>query len=372
MSHFLVLVPAKDEKELDQKLLPYYEHGCSRHYDELIKPYLEFKVEYHKDKFEVGAQEILNSIHNQDLKNEFATLFKEGLYTQIFESYDGGELGPDGHWGYWHNPNAKWDWYVVGGRWSGVLDTYDPKSEPLNWKICSICHGTGDRPGWVTYKIDPQKPGEKLRVFVDDWAKKCDGCNACQGRGVVLKHSGFFVSHGGDALLMGEIDWKALAQEQLELKMALYHDYHTAWKKAESKFSWDDFSEEEITKETEMYSKKSKRDENFRNTYTDLKSWLLSRKVDSILAEEYDIFKLWSFDEIQDFHTLSADEYQKKFKVQALSFAFIDLEGQWHERAERGFWAMTGDDIPDYNEKFWKFIESLQPNQRIYAVDCHI
>jgi len=22
-------------------------------------------------------------------------------------------------WGYWHNPNAKWDWYSLGGRWKG-------------------------------------------------------------------------------------------------------------------------------------------------------------------------------------------------------------------------------------------------------------
>lgn len=26
-----------------------------------------------------------------------------------------------GQWGYWENPNAKWDWYVIGGRWGGML-----------------------------------------------------------------------------------------------------------------------------------------------------------------------------------------------------------------------------------------------------------
>jgi hypothetical protein len=24
-------------------------------------------------------------------------------------------------YGYWANPNSKWDWYVVGGRWNGLL-----------------------------------------------------------------------------------------------------------------------------------------------------------------------------------------------------------------------------------------------------------
>lgn len=26
-----------------------------------------------------------------------------------------------GRKGYWHNPNAKWDWYELGGRWRGTL-----------------------------------------------------------------------------------------------------------------------------------------------------------------------------------------------------------------------------------------------------------
>jgi len=27
----------------------------------------------------------------------------------------------DGNYGYWTNPNAKWDWYLLGGRWSGFF-----------------------------------------------------------------------------------------------------------------------------------------------------------------------------------------------------------------------------------------------------------
>jgi hypothetical protein len=27
----------------------------------------------------------------------------------------------NGCWGYWSNPNAKWDWWTVGGRWSGSM-----------------------------------------------------------------------------------------------------------------------------------------------------------------------------------------------------------------------------------------------------------
>lgn len=30
--------------------------------------------------------------------------------------------------GYWYNPKSKWDWYVIGGRWGGLLKTLDGQS----------------------------------------------------------------------------------------------------------------------------------------------------------------------------------------------------------------------------------------------------
>lgn len=36
---------------------------------------------------------------------------------------DGYKQHPDdpNRWGYWENPNRKWDWYSLGGRWNGSL-----------------------------------------------------------------------------------------------------------------------------------------------------------------------------------------------------------------------------------------------------------
>ena len=30
--------------------------------------------------------------------------------------------------GYWHNPNARWDWWEIGGRWRGLLRLLPGKS----------------------------------------------------------------------------------------------------------------------------------------------------------------------------------------------------------------------------------------------------
>lgn len=49
-------------------------------------------------------------------------------YRETYETFEKfakdwhGSSGPDkktGRYGYWRNPNAKWDWWTIGGRWSG-------------------------------------------------------------------------------------------------------------------------------------------------------------------------------------------------------------------------------------------------------------
>lgn len=43
-------------------------------------------------------------------------------FEQFLKSWGGYERDPKtGRFGYWENPNKKWDWWVVGGRWGGLL-----------------------------------------------------------------------------------------------------------------------------------------------------------------------------------------------------------------------------------------------------------
>jgi len=44
-----------------------------------------------------------------------------------------GELNKEGSTieGYWENPNAEWDWHVLGGRWTGFFELKDPKKGQL-------------------------------------------------------------------------------------------------------------------------------------------------------------------------------------------------------------------------------------------------
>ena len=108
MSHFTVLVPAKDETELLDRLTPYYEYGCSDEMDERVKPYLEFKIDWPaKDMAEVAG-----AIRDDDTPPGLTD-------AQVVVWAEGGEVDEAGNVGRWTNPNAKWDWYTVGGRWDG-------------------------------------------------------------------------------------------------------------------------------------------------------------------------------------------------------------------------------------------------------------
>jgi hypothetical protein len=63
--------------------------------------------------------------HQRNLEDEkeYARLLEEGKYEEIVSLWYGSTRDKFGNWGYWYNPNAKWDWWVIGGRWKGFLVT---------------------------------------------------------------------------------------------------------------------------------------------------------------------------------------------------------------------------------------------------------
>lgn len=95
-----------------------------------------------------------------------------------------------------------WDWWVIGGRWTGEHDGYDPTKDPVNIENCGSCNGTGDRPGWVKYV-------DGVRTFTGDggndgaWSKQCNGCNGCHGAGRSVKFS--YAPHAEDIMALKKI-----------------------------------------------------------------------------------------------------------------------------------------------------------------------
>lgn len=99
MSHFTVMVIGENPEE---QLAPYQENNMG----DCPEEYLVFI-----DKTE-------------DLKSEWGKLTEDDRSEyEDFNSFamEDGYEDHDGKYGYFENPNAKWDWYLLGGRWSGFL-----------------------------------------------------------------------------------------------------------------------------------------------------------------------------------------------------------------------------------------------------------
>lgn len=84
--------------------------------------------------------------------------------------------------------NAFWDWWQVGGRWTGFFaPDYDPTTDPRNLETCDLCAGTGTR-DWSGTDVS------------EEWIEECGGCNGCRGVGVRVKWSTRWAPHELDRI----------------------------------------------------------------------------------------------------------------------------------------------------------------------------
>lgn len=90
-----------------------------------------------------------------------------------------------------YNPKSQWDWFVIGGRWTGELSGYEPTQDPKNKRTCTFCGGTGKR--------------TDMEV--------ANGCNCCGGTGIETLWPTEWGSHDGDIMPLSAFDLRKMADE---------------------------------------------------------------------------------------------------------------------------------------------------------------
>lgn len=112
MSHFTVLVvDTNNEKSVDEWMEPFYE-GLEE--DRLLDWSVQDVLKYFKE-------------HNVDFPYDHVDESNLVEYLERAEEleFDTSEHDNEGNLYYLGNNNAKWDWYQIGGRWSGMLRKLD-------------------------------------------------------------------------------------------------------------------------------------------------------------------------------------------------------------------------------------------------------
>jgi len=112
MSHYAVAVIHKENQDIDEMLARYSEHLE-------VEPYIQrTKEEVIQDAKDRRDRMIAQNRQDEEWVQVYINAkTDEELYKCEVDDYvdeDGNELST-------YNPDSKWDWYVVGGRWGGLL-----------------------------------------------------------------------------------------------------------------------------------------------------------------------------------------------------------------------------------------------------------
>lgn len=123
-----------------------------------------------KYEFPAGTEDV--EVPYKEIYPDFVTYVRE--YHSVEKYKEGDKLG------YEHNPDAKWDWYQVGGRWTGFFKLKD-NADVNNFDI--------SEPGCMTPQAD----------------------------------IGY-----ADIVLKGDVDWDEMIKEYQEKRLVHYRQWHNA------------------------------------------------------------------------------------------------------------------------------------------------
>lgn len=195
MSHFTVLVVTDSPEDLEKTLQPFHEYECTGIKDEYVE-WLDETEEKTKDYNEdiipmvVENGKPLYTKYSDEAKKFWV---RDGDGIASFSSKDKFVLSDDLELGDipatkaypslkdyligWHgyteenfkgdtvgrytNPNAKWDWYEVGGRWPNILDGKDQvQLKDLNFEKMKMQRKANRYANWEEFEKRPEKEQE--------------------------------------------------------------------------------------------------------------------------------------------------------------------------------------------------------------------
>lgn len=183
MSHFSVAVFTDEYTTVDELLEPFDEGIRVEKYialtkanlikngKEKIKIFKRIYKEYMKDKRKYRREHLQNIEHLRFVKRipSIAKWNDEKIYKNEIRIYTEDEISEDGGIYSTYNPNSKWDWYDIGGRWKDELIIKDEKN--------NISYKNSAQVKDIRWDLMKEKSKEKMISYEDaikenEWRKK--------------------------------------------------------------------------------------------------------------------------------------------------------------------------------------------------------
>lgn len=283
--------------------------------------------EFYADKVEVDNGKPFKQTEPGPLQREFEQLHE--TYVPDFDlndptndlahiaallSGDGDEYGADGEGLYrWstYNPQSKWDWYQVGGRWQGFF--------PVKADAEDAALGT---------------PSLVMGSRVDE---------------------GDLVA---DQLRKGDVDFERARRESREAAEKAFDEYWAIVKDHPSTLGWSHFLDQYHAGDLEI--------EQARERYHAQPGYIALKEA----SEHGFLFEC----PIDTFGT-DRDAYIQRCIDNTLVPYAILHNGKWYQRSEMGWWGVSYDEQmsqEEWNAQVQKLYDSLDDDEILTAVDCHI
>lgn len=300
MSHYTVtVVGPSNYDELQEALAPFNE-------DIEVKPYRQYDVWIPKDLRTKEPKEIAKELSKRWGEDEDYRYDPDKNAVYTISTY---------------NPDSKWDWWTLGGRWQGSL---------------------------------PIKDGIEIKP------------NQIGGSGVF--GNGSMYDRGVDMVQIKDIDFDFLVKEATEKANAEYDRWEIYLKALEVKDLGDpllwisDLNTDHLNNKTASQLFKA-----YRELYhSDETVVLFKELVDS---------KPFGSD-ANSFYGLERSEYIERAAAKAKTLSFATLvDGEWIEPGKMGWWGMdssTSDSKLEFQDWYAKMLSNQDPETWISIVDCHI
>lgn len=279
-------------------------------------------------------------------------------YLRDWHGYKQGETG------YWHNPKAKWDWYELGGRWTGYF-----KVKPI--EVCALSF---ELEGFTTSEVNNlielyTKQPEKFEKVISKYNGKTNEIRKAIVQMVetvntpksklpeyVTGTPGLMTEPAekgyADQLLLKDIDLNAMFEESRAKAKKTY-------KRAHELIAGEPFVRWNKVKD-EMFPNDIEKARDFYNTQPPVKRFYESK--------DFGIF------DSPDKYDIPEIDYVKRAEDGTLSTFAVLKDGKWYEKGEMGWWGMVSNeqDQDEWNTQVTKLINGLPEDTLISLYDCHI
>lgn len=226
MSHYNVYVAVAPFEDLDELLAPYdesleVEPYIYRTKAELIEEQKMFQREFAKRE---NCEELKGKYPKLMAAKTDEEFYAEAICDDTDYDEDGNELST-------YNPNSKWDWYEVGGRWSGDILLKNGKKadsamkSEINFSVPEkvIKENSDFWNIWVEGKtnLSEEKIKERFGLFLmkPEYYKKIYGNKETYLKSVSINAPFAFLSSKTGWLEKGKMGWFGVSNETPEERL---------------------------------------------------------------------------------------------------------------------------------------------------------